>query len=554
LRTFLKDPKNSDEANAHLQMAFLLESKAERNDLLDQNDALVTNCDSAIYYFGLAKEMITEKEISKNDDYYQSYSRRDLRTGKFGIKLSDVHYDIEKRVEALENQRKNASKVYNHFVGFTNSYHKADSIFLWAQETFSNQNNLSLMSTEEDQKKLMLLSSYFDSTRIHFNKYKEYLESFPESNYANQQIDLLSIGRLEEVAILPMDWKKESLKINNYREWVARSIATINTEVKAMKENLVTYNSQVDKLMKKIMDDSTAAETELAQLVDRMISDDIKKYDENPFPLTLLNFKVQKIALLNFIFENSLEEKSLKDRLSSIQKILELVNQELQLINLASKYDLNLENKKYSNFISQLGGIASLEELILTSKDETQNSIYFWMMEEKNLLERMDWAIAGEDSISLKPESRQASRYLSLMVNDSLETGESFVSGIVNGEQRSSFVAIVDDKNLVDTLFTFSLDPFMDSLVVENIKAISDMNSDKYLSGFFAIESDTISHVNLNLITNNSLNWSNTITIPGIISRINLIDDSGSVAIFVSKNDDEELKMKLDEKGQEIHQ
>ena len=48
LRKFLKDPKNSDEANAHFQMGFLFEYKAEKNDLLEQNEALVSNSDSAI--------------------------------------------------------------------------------------------------------------------------------------------------------------------------------------------------------------------------------------------------------------------------------------------------------------------------------------------------------------------------------------------------------------------------------------------------------------------------------------------------------------------------
>ena len=112
LKAFLADPKNVDEANANLQMGLMMEDKFLKLDAAKDTVALFSAGDSAIFFLEKAKGLITEKELKKNDEYYQSFFRRDLRTGDFGIKVSDVHLDIEKKIEVLE-KRMNDSRDLN---------------------------------------------------------------------------------------------------------------------------------------------------------------------------------------------------------------------------------------------------------------------------------------------------------------------------------------------------------------------------------------------------------------------------------------------------------
>ncbi|MBI3221374.1 MAG: hypothetical protein HYZ44_17820 [Bacteroidetes bacterium] len=79
LRRYLKE--NPDNASAILYMGMTLHEKAASNDILKNTEILLSNCDSAVLYYDKAYNAITEKELKKNDEYYQSYSRRDLRTG-----------------------------------------------------------------------------------------------------------------------------------------------------------------------------------------------------------------------------------------------------------------------------------------------------------------------------------------------------------------------------------------------------------------------------------------------------------------------------------------
>src|SRR3954466_7905580 len=100
LKKYLKD--NTDNPNAYLFMGFIYQDKAAHLDILKDTRKLVSQIDSAVLFYDKAYKTITEKELSRNEEYYQMYSRRDLRTGKFGIKLSDVQLDLDGRMKIKE--------------------------------------------------------------------------------------------------------------------------------------------------------------------------------------------------------------------------------------------------------------------------------------------------------------------------------------------------------------------------------------------------------------------------------------------------------------------
>src|SRR3954463_10726275 len=100
LKKYLKD--NDDNPNAYLFMGFIYQDKAAHLDVLKDTRQLVSQIDSAVLFYDKAYRTITEKELNRNEEYYQMYSRRDIRTGKFGIKISDVQLDLENRMKMKE--------------------------------------------------------------------------------------------------------------------------------------------------------------------------------------------------------------------------------------------------------------------------------------------------------------------------------------------------------------------------------------------------------------------------------------------------------------------
>ena len=85
-------------------MGNIYQEKASKNDVLKQTALAIANMDSAIFHYDKARKTLDEREVRKNKEYYEAYNRRDLRTGEFGVKLSDIQFDIEKKIESHKHQ------------------------------------------------------------------------------------------------------------------------------------------------------------------------------------------------------------------------------------------------------------------------------------------------------------------------------------------------------------------------------------------------------------------------------------------------------------------
>src|SRR5258705_4568183 len=78
LKRYLKE--NDDNPNAYLYMGIVFQEKSAKDDPLLQTATLGANIDSAVINFDKAYKTITEKELRRNDEYYETYMRRDLRS------------------------------------------------------------------------------------------------------------------------------------------------------------------------------------------------------------------------------------------------------------------------------------------------------------------------------------------------------------------------------------------------------------------------------------------------------------------------------------------
>ena len=114
LKRYLKE--TNDNPNAFLYMGIIYQEKSAKDDVLKQTTRAIGNMDSAIFFYEKAYKSINEKELKRNDEFYQAYNRRDLRTGEFGVKLSDIQFDLEKKMEGLRERIDRVKMVKYYFV------------------------------------------------------------------------------------------------------------------------------------------------------------------------------------------------------------------------------------------------------------------------------------------------------------------------------------------------------------------------------------------------------------------------------------------------------
>ena len=423
LKHYLRE--NADDPNALLYMGNIHHEKALKSDILKQTAASIAHMDSAILFFNKAKSLLTEKEVRKNRDYYQAYNRRDLRTGEFGVKLSDIQFDLEKKVEGLK-ERIDKLKMVKHYFTLTDStYNRALTRYTAVQAKFASQNQLYLRADEQLLKDLTSLSLRFDSCVTAFDHYKSAASNLGKTGY-NQQLSLREIGDFKSDGREPADFYAEEVKLWNYKKFADEARTTIEKEILPMQQHLVSYDMEINKLREKLEKDSVSVRSDLTKLIDKLLYDQLKQFDAEPLPTVLFALKTTDLEYRSA----ALEHKSLRDS-ADLHLHIRLLNDELAILRRLDSLSTRIPEERldekavdYAQFIDDTFGNASVLKSYIRSLRE------FGLREQKKkgaMLDRklsaLNFIVDGADSIPLSSEN--AGRYIPLVV-----TPEKFTAGL----------------------------------------------------------------------------------------------------------------------------
>src|SRR5690606_16138809 len=161
---FLKQYLAGDQGNpnAFLFMGIIYQEKSVAFHVLQETEALVAYADSAIHCFDKAVSLLTERELKRNGDYYQAYRRRDLRTGEFGLALSDIQFDLQKRKESLLTRTSAAKMIRHHFESADSLYAACLAIYKALKQQHAREPALFLRAAARSSALLAALSAGCD--------------------------------------------------------------------------------------------------------------------------------------------------------------------------------------------------------------------------------------------------------------------------------------------------------------------------------------------------------------------------------------------------------
>jgi hypothetical protein len=430
LKRYLKD--NEDNPNAFLYMGIIFQEKANKNDVLKQTNMALANMDSAIIFYDKAYKTITEKEIKRNDEFYQVYNRRDLRTGEFGVKLSDIQFDLEKKKEGLRERIDKIKMVKYYFDLADTLYRKSNTLFRAIQDAYPGQKEFLLRADENVIKNLTTLSVRFDSCSKAFDNYKSSVTLLGKIGY-NQTLTLNDITDFKKHGTTLADFYQDDIQAWNYKKFADNAKTTIEKEILPMRESLVTYDIEINKLREKLNQDSVSVNSDLTRLIDQLLLTQLKKFDENPLPMNIFNLKIADLEYRSSL----LEDKPLRDS-ADVKLQLKLINKEIEQLNklgdLAEKLmaeDLEQDiqnyayfiNNTYSNSIVLNSYIKAVKEYSEREKRKKSDALVLRK-------EAMNWLFIAPDSVPL-----------------------------ITGKERSKFkpLSIVEDKYTAGLMYTDSL-------------------------------------------------------------------------------------------------
>ncbi len=399
LKSFLANEKNAEHPNANYQMGLITEAHFLLQDIVSDTTALFRFGDEALNFYRKSITLITEKELKKHDQYYQGFNRRDLRTGEFGIKLSDVHLEIEKKIESLENR-----------ISAVKSFHK---------------NVLELTAIESE------LLEEFSTLITSANSYNDYLmkadleaisalgdvqakfKAFDDKANATLKVgkDLGAEDYYKEIEYLPINdfstltakFQESNSIISTYQfsDWATTTKAKLNSEVFVMKNKLEEFDLSLRKATNLI---KSGSRTEYPQRIEGSLERSLVKYDPQGLPRQILKARILEnsirtmsdTSMNSVLLDSSVIAMQLEMADSAIRGI-----EELKTLLAFDVDEVNKAHMYYEDYITSVGGMGGLLKYVrenrtwISQQDTTwRNRLDFWDV-------RNNWGTTETDTIPL---------------------------------------------------------------------------------------------------------------------------------------------------------
>lgn len=431
LKKFLKD--NDDYPNAYLYMGLILEDKASRVDILRETERYAGLLDSAVLYYGLAAKGMTEKEVSKNEEYYQMYNRRDMRTGKFGVKHSDVVLDLELRMK-LKDRAKLAKTLKSHFVAAESSYKKALKQYARIQARFPDLKKLYLQADDSVTLQLHQLAGTYDSCHIHFNDYKAVAKQMVKIGY-NQDFDPQEIADFTR-ELTPADFYVDNIKIQDFKRWALGTAEVLEKEMRPLRDKLIARDIELNKLQQQIKKDSVSVRQDL-QLLRAKGFPELVRIDPDPLPLQVFSLKEAEIEFGCQVAEGKVYRDSASLKLQ-VDVLTAEIRSARKLDSLASNLverDLEKESENYGHYVKTAYGSSSvLKSFIRSTKEMALREIIRREDAIRRRGEALKWIVDGVDSIPLVLPAPETSKFKPLaLTEEKLTAGLMFPDTVGTG-------------------------------------------------------------------------------------------------------------------------
>ncbi len=463
LRNYMLDKRSEDDGNAHYQMARMLDHFASSMNVVTDSSRLIDLTDSSIYYYRKAKSLIDYKELNRNDKYYQEFKRRDLRSGEFEIKLSDVQLDIDNRISSMQTRGESTFVISQALQSIEKNYKEAQSIF---KRLTANLNSLDDLVVSIDDQKISQLNQIIDLMDEIDQNQKSIIEAIIVIDNAGfrlednrRQIEDINLGLKDNSKIY-----RGKLDFWDYKKWANSILETYDQEYGPLLNKMKKLSIHYSELMNKVENNEKLSDSEVSSLNEIFDLDPIKSIDPNSLPYnwlmwtkSLIEFKY--LTALSFRGIDSTEVDLLFHQSDTLMKVINGMAEALNRIDQSKEY----ASQKYGDFISEFGGIdgfinsyETAREWYVESKKSTEYRFNYWK-------DKVSWGICESDSIYLvgnKTQFIKEGKYAKYTVMDSKkdDKGDLFTFGVINDDSRpAGFLAKFDKSKNCEWVREFKL-------------------------------------------------------------------------------------------------
>lgn len=527
INIFLNDSKNEDHANAHLQKGLYFEQKIEKYHIISDSTSLLQESDSAIFFLNKAKSLINEKELKKNSEYYQSFYRRDLRTGDFGIKLSDVSLDLEKKIAALQDLSKYAKIICKNLKIADRNYKLSNEQYRLIASLYGSQNDFFLIAAEKEKDALQGMVERTDSIRTAIDAVRDAVSKLGRKGYS-PEIQFVEIKEFGKDGMTKADFYQNDIVAWDYLAWAENAQQNIRIDVSRMRDNLNKTYEDLKAKFDLVKSGGGISKGDLATSIDSNLKSQIRSVDENPLPEKLLTILINHTQF-EFITNEKLntklaDESDVNYQLSITKKVNTLIDDiSMQTSLLVEPYTTN-GTKKYSNFIeTNYGGEFGLIKYRKELESQFEKEKMKWKELQSYWIEKSKWGVSenAADSIYLVARtdstftSMKLSKFYTLSITED-DSANIYAFGLeFTGAKDKGYLAKIGNDRIIKWKVNFDLDNFEYDAEVLRVNGAYAPTAEGDLAGylFSNVPESKNNFILFNSSKQGQLNWATAVKI-----------------------------------------
>ncbi len=369
----------------------------------------------------------------------------------------------------------------------------------------------------------------------------------------NQIIDLQEIKDLKRDGSTSVDFLKDDLKWWDYKGWADRSSEIIVKEINPMRDNLVTYDIEVNKLRDKLKKDSVSVKNDLTRLINNELSVQLKKYDPDPMPLDVFAMKISELEYhSNLILNKPLRDTSnVKLKLGSLRTEIKDLKKLDSVATKLSLRNFEEEERNYRHFIAKVFGTTTvLKSTISTTQEYAKRERLKKEKEWEATSQLLKWIVDAPDSIPLYFESNRDLKYKPIVIEEEKYTfGLTYLDSLATG-----YFYTITPARLVELKTNFVVDqPNFKKRNFRLFKGLSttDAKGNAFVIVIYSTEKTNVKFAATlaKIYRSDGLAWNVNFNFEMLPSEVTFNNDTGEISIKIENSNGEAKIVTFDKNG-----
>jgi hypothetical protein len=350
-----------DHPNTNFRLALLYESNYKNADPLTDYAYALANAQQAKIRYLKSKQVVDDREVNKNEEYYAPIFKMYDAKGKPTIQFAIVSSKIASGYDSADIFLKKIPPIYTAFTKSVNFYDQSVRTFAGITEEFTTMEDLYLLHDEAVEARFSNLKTSYDSCLFYLDRYLGLIKEYPIHGHRQAyKVRPIITYRLDGL-LTNINFLTPAIELWDYSSWVIETRKKITGEVSDLRKKIISTNQKMDEAISKTA--NSVSNFPAVVKVDKQLTFNLNNLDRQSMVLGLLEYKAfkQELEIQN---KSKVMDTTFTSHNAEVISQLIYANRKSDTLVKEFKNELlPVKVKKHQQFVAQFyGGLSGLEK------------------------------------------------------------------------------------------------------------------------------------------------------------------------------------------------